>query len=259
MENVRVNLAPLLRFGDAVARDLRGGGNGPIRAALKQWAAIYRAFLQERFDRLSKSGGGGEWAPLARSTIMRRRTGKSVGRFKKDGKPATQGQRIRFLEDRTKRSAAGLTQKADRITDLRKQGKAATKAFRAAVERFAKAEAKTLKQASSAKKESQSILASGTVSILRDTGLLFNAVNPAFSGKPGQLQEDIPFGVRVGFGGPGRHPDGTATIADIASFHQEGGPHLPQRKIVVPPDDSTTRKMADVMQRAMDKMAGGAA
>jgi hypothetical protein len=93
--------------------------------------------------------------------------------------------------------------------------------------------------------------------LLRDTGTLFMALTPEFKSEPGQLEEGIPFGVRVGFGGPARHPNGTATIADIANFHQHGGPHLPMRKIIVPLDQHTVDLMSGDMQRAIDKLADG--
>jgi len=190
MEPVRVNLAPLMRFRDRIAQGLAGGGDdNPVRRALHQWAHIFRAFLQERFNAFSRGGGG--WKPLAESTKRRRRGPQR-------GKASLRG----------------------------KRGKAHA--------------------------------ATGTFSILRDTGILFNVVAPTFIGAPGQLQEDIPFGVRVGFGGPGRHPDGTATIADIASFHQVGNPRLPQRKIIVPPDDPTQKVMAGAMDTALKTIAGEA-
>ena len=93
--------------------------------------------------------------------------------------------------------------------------------------------------------------ATGTFAILRDTGTLLAALAPVFSSKPGQLQQDIPFGVRVGYGGPGRHPRGKVTIADIASFHQEGFGNLPARKIIVPPDAPTMDRMAGDMERGL--------
>lgn len=90
-------------------------------------------------------------------------------------------------------------------------------------------------------------------SILRDTGILFAALDPTFTSRPGQLEKGIPFGVTVGYGGPGRHPKGRATIADIASFHQEGGPHLPKRELIVVPDGKTLDAMANDMVVAFRK------
>lgn len=166
---VTLKLEPLKKFQKELERDLKQNTNGPIRKAIKQWAARFRSFVQERFDKYSK--GGGDWAPLAESTKRGRRGG-----------------------------------------------------------------------------------AGAKHSILRDTGTLFAALAPEFRGGPGQLQEDIPFGVRVGFGGPGLHPNGNATVADIAGFHQTGGPHLPQRKIIVEPDKKTTDKMAEDLERALKQL-----
>jgi len=159
-----------LRFRRILSNDLRGASFGPIRVGLKQWAFVYRSFVQERFHTFS--GGGGDWAPHAPSTIARRRKGRG-------------------------------------------QGQAA---------------------------------------LLRDTNTMFASLNPVFSGKPGAIEERIPFGVRVGFGGPARHPTGSATVSDIAGFHNEGVPgRLPKRQIIVPPDSATVARMVEVMELALAK------
>jgi len=75
--------------------------------------------------------------------------------------------------------------------------------------------------------------------VLWDTGVLIGALDPTFANLPGQLEADLRDGIRVGFGGPGRHPKGLATIADIAGFHQVGAGDLPIRRIIVDPDIST--------------------
>lgn len=89
--------------------------------------------------------------------------------------------------------------------------------------------------------------------ILRNLNFMFAALNPEL-GVPGQLQENIRFGVAVGYGGPGKYPTGRASIADIAGFHQRGAGNLPVRKTIVKPDDRTVRLMAGDMQRALLKM-----
>lgn len=183
--SVKVNLSGLKRFRAEIDRQLgAGSSDGPVNAALKQWAARYRAFLQRRYVRASR--GGGIWPPL-KHPERRRGSGKRVGKQVD--------------------TAAG-TQKL----------------IRAAV--------------------------------LRDTGTLFNVVSPSFTGAPGQLQKKIPFGVRVGYGGPSRHPKARATVADIASFHQVGAGVLPKREIIVPPDTATLQQMAADMDRALKKLAG---
>lgn len=96
-----------------------------------------------------------------------------------------------------------------------------------------------------------------SAAILRDTGTLFNALSPEFVNKPGAIQEDIPFGVRVGYGGPGTYTKkhkGNATIADIANFHQIGAGHLPIREIIVPPSEHVIELMQQDMERALTKM-----
>jgi len=108
------------------------------------------------------------------------------------------------------------------------------------------------------KKAYQAAVASGggQVSILRDTNTLYKTLSPDL-GYPGQLQEDVPYGVVVGIGGPHLHPNGGATIADIASFHQAGSPKLPQRKIIVAPPPPLVMKMAALMLEAVGKEARG--
>lgn len=95
------------------------------------------------------------------------------------------------------------------------------------------------------------------VAILRDTSTLFAALAPVFAGAPGALERRIPFGIRVGYGGPHGHPSGgRATIADIAKFHNDGAGNLPERKIIVPPAKWHLDRMAADMRRALLKLAG---
>ena len=97
--------------------------------------------------------------------------------------------------------------------------------------------------------------AAGVFSILRDKlSSLLTALTPVFIGIAGQLEERIPFGVRVGYGGPGRHPEGQATIFDIATFHQEGKGHNPRREIIVDPPRNVTDAMAGDMDRALRRL-----
>lgn len=91
--------------------------------------------------------------------------------------------------------------------------------------------------------------------ILRRMDLMFQSFAPAFN-KPGEVSQAVPFGVRIKFGGGMRHfyPGTTKTIAEVAMHHQEGGPNLPQRKIIVPPDAETKKKMRDRMQQGVNEM-----
>ena len=69
---VTVNLKGLERFRTQI-EDQLNGAQGPIHDALQLWGVRYRSFAQQRFDIYSK--GGGDWQPLAASTIKRRRKG----------------------------------------------------------------------------------------------------------------------------------------------------------------------------------------
>jgi hypothetical protein len=93
--------------------------------------------------------------------------------------------------------------------------------------------------------------------ILWDRGLLIGATRATFTHAPGQLQEEIPEGLRVGYGGPARYPKGQITIADIAHAHQTGAKHLPVRKIIVEPDTKTIRDMVGDLERAIEREGNG--
>lgn len=102
---------------------------------------------------------------------------------------------------------------------------------------------------------------SASPTILRDKGLLFAALNPGLNAAPGSLTEHGKWFVVVGYGGASRYPDSSATIADIASFHNTGGGRLPQRKIIVPPSSELQASMikdaTDVLSRECKKNVEG--
>lgn len=153
---------------------------------LKQWSFRYRAFAQDRFDRFSK--GGGNWAPLAKSTIYHRRHG-GAGGFKR--------------------------------------GK---KAYEAAVAG-----------------------GGGQISILRDTGLLFNTLDPKLK-QPGLYEMPGLNKITIGFSDGIKHTGGSASIADIANYHQSGGKYLPKREILVEPDQDTCDGMSSDVSRYLETL-----
>jgi len=176
MSHVHTDLRPLRRFRKQIKADLEQNTQGPIRRALKKWAARYRSFAQLRFDKYSK--GGGDWAPLKEGTKRGRRAGKRGSRTGKG-----------------RLGKVGVAQLAAKALKRGKRG--------------------------------------GLISILRDTSDLFGALDPVWHGNPGGLEQDIPFGVRVGFGGQARHESAPMTIADLAEIHHSGKGNVPARKIIV--------------------------
>ena len=85
--------------------------------------------------------------------------------------------------------------------------------------------------------------------ILRDTGTLFASLDVQFRGKPGQLQESLPNGIRVGFGGPAKHPKAGITVAGLAAVHHFGLGRVPARPIIVDPSSKVIKQMAGDVER----------
>lgn len=90
--------------------------------------------------------------------------------------------------------------------------------------------------------------------ILFDTGTLFGALSPVFGRKPGQFEKLIKDGIRVGYGGPGKHSKGM-TVAGIAEIHQEGRGAIPARKIIVDPPQKVLDGMAEDVVRYWKKVS----
>jgi len=177
---VVVDLKGLQAYEQAVRRGMQKGP-GHMAVAFKRWGVRYRSFSQNRFNTLSKSGGGGIWPPLAEVTKRRRRKQRKGYRGK------------------------------------RRWG------------------------------------------LLRDTSLLFYALQAKFTGAGGQWEQAIPGGIEVGYGGDAVHKDaggkgGKATIADIAMFHQTGAGNLPVREIIVDPDPPTITGMIKDLTLALKRI-----
>ena len=91
-------------------------------------------------------------------------------------------------------------------------------------------------------------------SILRDTGTLYNALDPTIE-NPGSLRRLLRNGVRVGYGGSARHGKAKyLTIARLAEIHDQGLGNNPRRSIIVRPDDRTIRQMKQDLYRGLKKM-----
>lgn len=89
-------------------------------------------------------------------------------------------------------------------------------------------------------------------SILRDTSTLFAAMAPTLSPPPGSIASIKHNGVIVGFGGGGSHPGGP-TISELAYWHHTGAGNLPERELIVEPDETTLKGMRADMDRVLNK------
>jgi hypothetical protein len=94
-----------------------------------------------------------------------------------------------------------------------------------------------------------------TYATLIDTGTLIGGLDPVLNPQRGAMEDEIPGGIRVGFGGAARHPKGeSASIADIAHFHQAGAPpSLPARKIIDEPPATVQQQFADAIEDGLGK------
>lgn len=93
-----------------------------------------------------------------------------------------------------------------------------------------------------------------TASILIDKGTMFGAFSPVFAGLPGQLEQGIPYGIRVGVGGAAPHPDAGVSVAELIRIHHLGLGVVPTREIVVPPDARTAGEMREDMRQALEEI-----
>jgi hypothetical protein len=90
------------------------------------------------------------------------------------------------------------------------------------------------------------------IGILDVTGAVFNALRP---GQPGNLFQRTPTGMKVGVGGEAKHPDADATIAQVAVWHNDGAGNLPVRRIINPPDATTTAGIQKDARAALARIA----
>ncbi len=221
---IRVNVTVQTDGADRLIAGLSAMQTGspppPVQDMFNVWGRRIEAFTKKRFEVFSR--GGGDWPPLALSTVRKRRgprmdseTGRGYGGRGRGFGGFGEGGRTSLARD-TKRGG-------------------------------------------------QFVSAGRTVTILRDTGVLFKALT---IGQPGSTFELIPSGVRYGVGGNQRHAGLVARVAgkaasvkspsigDIASFHQFGSGRLPKREIIVVPDQSVLDNMAKDAERAAARLMG---
>ena len=162
--NVQLDLRPLQALRRATLRaNLSAGGGAPeYEAMYRQWRVRYLAFIQRRYDRMSRGG----WPPLAESTKRRRRG---------DGDQAA---------------------------------------------------------------------------ILKDTGTLFNSLDISRADN----FRRIAGGVRVGFLSGQRGAGDAPTISELGAIHHFGRGHIPQRTIIVQPDQQVIAGMMADTRRATQRI-----
>jgi len=246
---VTIDLGVLSRFSADIEAELADpSASGPVRDAIFAWGEFYRSWAKLRFSKQSR--GGGEWPPLSPSTIRARTdVRKALG---------------------SERSAVRSAKKRNRLAALRVQRAEKAHAKRPSAVNELRIKAAKLKQRETAKKvharvenaDTRANKAAGSVRILYDTGTLIGALDPKLNVGSGGVQENIPFGITVGYGGSSKHEKFPATIAGLAAIHQAGNEKLPARPIIVtPPDDANcirqmSRALADAITKKWRQYAG---
>jgi len=201
-------------------------GNTPAFDAFsKRVLAMYSGYVQRRFDIYSR--GGGDWKPLAPSTIYRR-AHATVARAKAEGEANL----------RRGRDAKGKPYGGAEHDAAMKRARGRAHRFLTRVLGVPSKSARGIRIGPA--KIPAGLNTAGTVSILRDTGTLFNALS---INSPANIQRKRGPVFEFGIGGSMTHPDGKTTVGRIASYHQNGGviPNRPpQRQILVSPPSSDT-------------------
>jgi hypothetical protein len=190
-----------------------------IQAWQTQTLSRVETYIRRRFNLFSR--GGGNWPPLALSTIRARR-----------GAPTKQQSELRSRgKDRRGRdialTVARDTRRGGGIVDAGRQAQilADTGVLRNAL---------TLNQ-------------TGNVSARIKGGVRYAIGGGAMHGgkapRPSTRKRSVPAGAIT-----------TTTIGQLAQWHDEGAGRLPQRKILVPPDTATTARITNDLNRNLRKM-----
>jgi len=208
---VKITLGGMAKFRQALDAGL-AGASGPVDDMFKQWASRYLGYTRRRFAENSR--GGGDWPPLAPSTVLARAY-RQTRAYRR-----AHGGRVRATKEwwklprwRTAKIGRGVMAQIVAISP----------------------------------------------SILRDTGILFNALG---EGAPGCLVRRRPNGIEVGIAGPAPHSTpnnkSRATIAQIAMYHDQGMGNYPRRRIIWPPDEQTRAGMRVDAKRCLQLLARAA-
>lgn len=243
-------------------------GAAPIRKAYNQWAARYSTFTRRRFNTYSR--GGGDWKPLALSTILARRTGglkdKTKGQKEAERKLKKLTADDNLVAGRSLQRAIKLDAKRK---ELQKQRRGKTKGHRLKqIERELSLMGRAgghgasitagsnLKRLIALSDEHKSIITGRGVAILKDNGVLFNAIT---IGQQGNQKTDLRNGVRYGFAMGVPHGVSGTSIGSIAGYHNAGSLNgrPPRRVILALPDQQTTTGMMMDLQRGIREIARG--
>ena len=254
---IELDLGPLR----GLTRKLNAAAHGivgvppSLRDMYDAWAKVYMDFIRLRFQVFSR--GGGDWPALSLATILARR-GKVAKGLRKAVSVESRAAREEFKRYYKVRLQTIMSRRGLKPTPALRKDKMFQKRLNQA-KNLAKAQAAgDIRRAGGRMMTRKAAIAGlvpaqwADVAILRDTGTLLQALT---IGMPGSYKERIPGGIEVGIGGPSRHDNESAlTIGDIAKVHHEGEGRVPQREILVPPDDQTMRTFKSIAESALIRL-----
>lgn len=218
---------------------------GPIRAMYTRWGRRVQLFNEERFDRFSV--GGGDWAPLALTTIRARKgPGKSargsVGKFnQRFGGSGSESRGSRSSLARDTARGGGLVPAGRTVSILKDTG--------------------VLRKA-------LVIGAAGSTFEMIPSGFVYGVAGnaphpPKRSGGGAAIAATVALASRAGKATSRSVPKKSGgsrsvpSIGKIAGFHQSGGKYLPKREIIVVPNQDVIDLMAGDAITAVLGLAGG--
>jgi hypothetical protein len=234
--NIRIDVqvrVPFPSMAAAMASARAVPSHPSLEGVYKQWGVTYSAAMRRRFSQFAR--GGGNWPPLAVSTVAAR-----YGRL---------GQKIS--------TSAGARGRGDRFDTWTRRG-GGTKAGRTSLARDTGRGGKL-------------VGVNKSFSILQDTGTLFRSLN---IGSPGNVNRRVSSGIEFGIGGPAKGQrrvqltfqhkgkrkrtrglaTGSPSIGQIASYHHFGMGRNPVRRVIDLPDAATLTVMRGQLGRGVTAM-----
>lgn len=235
---VTVDISKALRVPEglkaAVVAQLENNGPGPYTDMKTQWGSIYQGAMLRNFDTASR--GGGDWAPLTLDTILNRKAGKGGG-TRREQRASARGQ-LRGVRDTKAARASGATLSIRNRQQLKNNLKANLHNERSASKR------------TKIKNKIAALTGSAGTTILKDSGQL--RMSLSIGGNGFQVTRGRA-SITMGFASI-PHKGSGATLAQIASWHNDGAGHNPKRTILIAPDASVVRRMAAAAQVATDQV-----
>jgi len=245
----RLTMTKKLNGLNAVIRSLDGGKlSGPEFDTMRtQWTARYAGFVKKRFDANSK--GGGDWPPLALSTVKARRgpDAKRAASRKRNGiDPGLTV--VRDTARGTKRTTV-----ARQVAILRDTGVLFRALQVGSVGNYSGSIPKGVEFGFAGAPHAEIAAAEAGA---KARALLSESLRGATGKKYKRLrkQASTARGTAVKQARKARS-SAPATIAEIARYHNEGGGNLPQRLILAKPDAHTAKQMSGDLVNAIRRTA----